>query len=271
MKENVLEARKRYESEIDTLKISNQEKDNLKRVLKGIIESSRGRLFTKKTNSFEEYLTLRPTEYSTYEFCVFEKMINEYSGATEGSKKTPLSLTQFSEYVKENQTVLESEVINAENHQKRIKMQEMEQETKKEEKPKTPQEEFKEMTIARIEEMRVVPEHKKQRAIDVLEAIAILPQNKLISKRENDYSEAISLRPAGSQLKYGITKRMTDYAGGTSAREFEGLGINDLLEYIEENRIEIDRSIRDVKRRYPDFGKIPEKEKRVEAPDDDGR
>lgn len=269
MGENVLGAQKRLEEQIDALKMNSKEKAKMKRVLKGIVESSRGRLFTKKTDEFEEYLTLRQNEDSRYELCVIERMINRYSGATEGRKKTPMSLFQAAEYVRENEGVIESEIVNAENHQRMMQMQNNSV-VEKQDKPKTPQEDFKDIIKATIENLPNVPDHKKQRAIDVLEAIAVSSQSRLYSKKEDGYSEAIALRGSGREFRYYVVKKMSDYAGATVGREYEPLGAKSLLEYVDENRITIDKEIKEMRRLHPELNPKPI-EKRQEEPDDGSR
>lgn len=268
MGENVLGAQKRLETQIDGLKINDKEKDKMRRVLKGIVESPRGRLFTKKTDDFEEYLTLRQNEDSRYELCVIERMINRYSGATEGRKKTPMSLLQVSEYVRENEGIIESEIVNAENYQRRLQMQGQPTAVESD-KPKTPQEDFKDIIKATIENLPNVPEHKKQRAIDVLEAIAVSPQSRLYSKKEDGYSEAIALRGSGREYRYYVVKGMSDYAGTTTGRDYEPLGAKSLLQYVDENRVTIDKEIKEMRRLHPELNPKPV-EKKVEAQDDDG-
>ena len=260
MGENVLGAQKRLEEQIDGIKISNDQKDKMKRILKGIVESQRGRLFTKKTDEFEEYLTLRQNEDSKYELCVIERMINRYSGATEARNKKPMSLFEVAEYIKENEGVLESEVVNAENYQRRLQAQEQPV-VIKEDKLKTPQEDFKDIIIATIENLPNVPEHKKQRAIDVLETIAVSPQNKLLSKKEDGYSESIALRGGGREFRYYVVKRMSDFSGTTQGREYEPLGAKSLLEYIDQNRITIDKEIQKMRQLHPELK--PENKRKV--------
>ena len=252
MKETVIEARKRFEMQIDGLKISDQDKAKLKRVLQGIVDSSRGRLFTRKENDFEEYLTIRPNENEHYELCVIERMINTYSGATENSIKTPMNVSQMLEYVKDHDAIIESEVVDAENYQKRVNASKMEPKIE-EEKPKSLKEDFKDIFVATIENLPNRTESQKQRAIDVLEAISVVPQNRLYTKREDGYSEAIALRGSGNQFRYYIVKRMSDYAGSTVGRDEEPVGVRGILEYVEENKISIDRELKELRRKFPEL------------------
>ena len=268
MGENVLGAQKRLEEQIDKIKISNDQKNKMKRILKGIVESQRGRLFTKKTDEFEEYLTLRQNEDSRYELCVIERMINKYSGATEGRNKRPMSLFEVAEYIQENEGVLESEVVNSENYQRRIQAKEQPT-VVKDDKPKTPQEDFKDIIVATIENLPNVPEHKKQRAIDVLEAIAVSPQSRLYSKKEDGYTEAIALRGSGREFRYYVVKRMSDFSGSTQGREYEPLGAKSLLEYVDQNRITIDKEIQKMRQLHPELN--PNIDNKRTSPEEDCR
>lgn len=258
MKESIIEAQQRFESQIDGLRISDRDKDKMKRVIQGILDSSRGRLFTKKENDFEEYLTIRPKDEFEYELCVIERMVNSYSGATEGRVKTPMGLLQTLEYVREHEDIIESEVIDAENYQRRAKAQKSESKADAQE-PKSPKEDFKDIFVATIENLPNRTDSQKQRAIDVLEAIAVVPQNRLYTKREDGYSETIALRGSGNEFRYYIVKRMSDYAGATVGREYEPVGVKGLIDYIEENKINVDKELKDLRKKFPELApKKPE-------------
>ena len=140
----------------------------------------------------------------------------------------------------------------------------------KSDKPKTPQEDFKDIIVATIENLPNVPEHKKQRAIDVLEAIAVSPQSKLLSKKEDGYSEAIALRGSGREFRYYVVKRMSDFSGSTQGRDYEPLGAKSLLEYIDENRITIDKEIQRMRQLHPELNPNLDK-KAKNSPDEEYR
>lgn len=252
MKESVLEAQQRFESQIDRLRMSDRDKEKMKRVIKGILDSSRGRLFTKRENDYEEYLTMRPRDEFEYELCVIKRMVNEYSGATENRIKTPIGLMQALKYVNEHEDIIESELIDAENYQRRLKAQSSESKEDAQ-KPKTPEEDFKDTFITTIESLPNRTDSQKQRAIDVLEAIAVVPQNRLYTKREDGYSEAIALRGEKDEIRYYIVKRWSDYAGATIGREYDPIGVKGLIDYVEENKISVDKELKDLRKKFPEL------------------
>lgn len=252
MKESVTEAQQRFEDQIERLKISDNDKAKMKRVIQGILQSSRGRLFTKKEDDFEEYLTIRPNDQDEYELCVIERIINSYSGATENGVKTPMNLLQTLGYVKEHEDIIESEVVDAENYQRRINGQNIEPKVEAQQ-PKSLKEDFKDIFVATIENLPNRTDSQKQRAIDVLEAISVVPQSRLYTKRESGYSEAIALRGSGNEFRYYIVKRMSDYAGATVGREYEPLGVKGLIDYVEENKINVDKELKDLRKKFPEL------------------
>ena len=252
MKESVLEAQQRFESQIDRLRMSDRDKEKMKRVIKGILDSSRGRLFTKRENDYEEYLTMRPRDEFEYELCVIKRMVNEYSGATENRIKTPIGLMQALEYVNEHEDVIESEVIDAENYQRRLKYQAREAKSDSQE-PKSPEEDFKDIFVTTIENLPNRTDSQKQRTIDVLEAIAVVPQNRFYTKREDGYSEAIALRSENNEIRYYIVKRWSDYTGATIGREYDPIGVKGLIDYVEENKIGVDKELKDLRKKFPEL------------------
>ena len=46
---------------------------------------------------------------------------------------------------------------------------------------------------------------------------------------------------------------MSDYAGSTVGRDEEPVGVRGILEYVEENKISIDRELKELRRKFPEL------------------
>lgn len=250
MKEKIIDLLKRIETDIDSSKIGNKDKDFLKRVLTGILTSPRGRLFAEQEPTYSEYVTLRQPfdeQDPLYKLCIVAKT----TGVIDGRSYNFPSIPALAEYANEHRDMLESELVNAENHQRRKHPDE----TEKTE-PTTPVEKYT-MEMIDIIESLDIHDYKKQRAIDVLEAIQSVPQHRFYTKKQETSSESIVLQADQLGYSYYVSQRMFDYSGATIGRNKTRLGIRNLVEYIDENRISIDKEMKKFRKQNPIQTKSP--------------
>ncbi len=93
-------------STIKSIRISEESKRNLLEVLKGIVASPNNRVYVKSEDDYEEYITLRPCNYTPgeeLEPCIIKRYI-EPSGATANRLPKFVSLQELSKYVDEHLT-----------------------------------------------------------------------------------------------------------------------------------------------------------------------
>lgn len=249
MNEHVLKNKARLENKIDGLNISNDKKDRMKRALEGILISPKGRLNFEKTPTFEKYLTLKNPDNmpGDYEFCIVDKMISDFSGATENKKFSYPSLSEIADMIDEHKDIIDSEIVDAENYQKMVTAT---QEPKKQEpaENKSPADLYKEQMKSSIESLPNVPAPQKARAMDVLDALSSTYGNKFFALREEGYSESIALRKDQGYYGYYVISRYFDEnTNSTIKRDYKPLGAKSLVKYCEEHKTTIDKEVKKIK------------------------
>lgn len=245
MKEKIVDLLKRIEGDIDSTKLGNKDKEFLKEILMGVLTSQRGRLYSMQEPTYSEYITLREPfdeEDPLYKLCIVAKT----TGVIDGRSYNFPSIQRLAEYANEHRDMLESELVNAENHQRRKNPDEEEKKV-----PTTPVEKYTQDMIDFVEAMPDTLDYKKQRAIDVLRAIEENPQHRFYTKKQDSSTEAIVLQPDQLGLSYYVTQRMFDYSGSTIGRNKTRLGIKNLVEYIDDNRITIDKEMKRIRKQRP--------------------
>jgi len=249
MNEHVLKNKARLENKIDGLNVSNDKKDRMKRALDAILISPKGRLNFEKTPTFEKYLTLRNPENmpGDYEFCVVDKIISDFSGATENKQFSYLPLSEIADMIDEHKDIIDSEIVDANNYQKMVAAT---QEPKKQEpaENKSPAEIYKEQMKSSIESLQNIPTPQKARAMDVLDALSSAYGNKFFALREEGYSESIALRKDQGYYGYYIISRYFDEnTNSTIKRDYKPLNAKSLVKYCEEHKTTIDKEVKKIK------------------------
>lgn len=247
MDEQIVKAQKRIEAQIEGLRIPTEQKDRMKRVLKGIMTSPNGRLYFEKDNNFQKYLTLRKRDSADYDFCIVHKMIDEYSGATAGKKYDFPNLLDLAKLIDEYKDIMDSEIVNSENYQRVQKsQQQITASTSSDE--KTLAEAYKKSIKNSIESIQNIPSYKKQRVFDVLDAISSSFTRSITSKTGVNYSEMIALRTIENELGYYIITRMFDeYSGATVGRKYRPVSARSLADYVDEHRTTLDKEIQKIR------------------------
>jgi len=245
MKDPVEEAIQRITAEIEKMKITDEQKDRMKRSLNAIKESPRGRINLEKNEDFEKYLTIRREGIfsdSPLEFCVVSRMI-DYAGGTAGRKYEFPTIYDMANIIEEYKDIVESGIVDAINYQRTEKGETKPLETSSET-PKTPKEQCRENMEEAIRSLDKVPDYKKQRVLDVLQAISESGVGKVYAVLESGYSEAIGLRSDKGEFGYyQITRWFDEWSGATVGRNYREFGAKSLVEYVEKNRTTIDKEL----------------------------
>lgn len=262
MNEHILKNKARLENKIDGLNISNDKKDRMKRALEGILISPKGRLHFEKTPTFEKYLTLRNPDNmpGDYEFCVVDKIINDFSGTTENMKFSYLPLLELADMVDEHKDIIDSEIVDAENYQKMVAAT---QEPKKQEPAdaKSPAEIYKSQMKSTIDSLQNIPAPQKARAMDVLDALSSAYGNKFFALREQGHSESIALRKDQGYYGYYVISRYFDEnTNSTIKRDYTPLNAKSLVKYCEEHKTTIDKEVKKIKAETEKSAPAPQKD-----------
>lgn len=247
MNAHVLKSKEKLESKIDRLNTSSDKKDRMKRALTGILNSPKGRLNFEKTPTYEKYLTINSQDYTSgdYDFCVVEKMINDFSGTTENKNYTYPPLAEIADMVDDYKDIIDSEIVDAENYQKMISAV---QEPKKALETESPSEQYKEKMKESINSLANIPTSQKARAMDVLDALSTTYGNKLFSERSEGYSESIALRKDQGYYGYYVISRFFDpNTNSTIKRDYTPLSSKSLVKYCEEHKTTIDKEVKKIK------------------------
>jgi hypothetical protein len=211
--------------EIEQLDIKENEKMVLYKVAKGIIASSKNKLFVIDRDDYQEYLCFKiPNNTKDIKFCI-SKVIIEQSGAKTKSNDFP-SYKELIEYINKYKKEIASE-LNTLNYQQE----------------QQPQSETPTTSIVRVLKERVekisAPANKKTRAIAVLNELASEDNKKIYTVREETYEEYLSI-VNGILI---VTEKIIDYAGTTQAKNTYLLKSKELIEYIDEHKELIDETI----------------------------
>ena len=249
MNEETSKIKKRLETQIDIINLPQDQKDRMRRALNAMFVSQNGRLYLERKSDFQEYLTIKKNEFiDDFDFCVVKKMINEQSGSIEGTDMQFPGLRSFASIIEENKDLIDSEIINAENY-RRTKEPVTQIENNAE---KTPEKNYTESAKKVIEEASNAPEYQKQRAYDVMDLLAEMPFSRIYTERGNNYSEAISLRQTNKTFGYCVVSRTFDeYSGATIKRDSTQISARNLVDYVNEHRITIDKEVKRIKASLP--------------------
>lgn len=243
MSEAKYDLQKRFELEVENSKLKEDEKSYMKRVIEGIVKSAKGRLYLVNNPDYQRYMTFRKRDNdpnNEYTYCRVDVMKNSDTGFTEGRQYTFYDVYGFSKLAFENKDVLASELVNSDNNY-RVKIgQGNKPEEKKEN--ETPEQACKRELKEIISKMETVPEYKKQRIYDVLDAIDKNGKIKVID--EPEYLEHIAMRSDRGIYGYYLVQKMMDYGGATQGRRFIPLNSKSLVAYVEEHKDALDKELR---------------------------
>lgn len=242
--DNINDLTNNLKDSVDRVKnASEARKEYAKKIIDGIMTSPKGRLYIKNVPEYQEYLTLRKDpsrEDAKYEFCVVSAMKNPDTGFTEGREYNFLDPASFIETVDENRAILDSELVNADNYQ-RVKESGLNTDASKE--TESESQKAKREMKERIGQMKTVPDYKKQRVYDVLDAIE--NHGKVKASEQGDVYEHLALRKMDGLYRYCISKKVVDsYSGATMVRDYIPLNSKTLVAYVEENRKVIDKEVK---------------------------
>ena len=234
---------KRFELEIEKSKLKEDEKVYMKKIIEGIVKSAKGRLYLINNPDYQRYMTFRKRDNlpeNEYTYCVVDVMKNPDTGFTEGRQYSFYDVYGFNRLAVENKEALASELVNSANNYR----VEIGQGNKPEEKieNETPEQACKRELKERISKMEIVPEYKKQRVYDVLDAIDKTGKIKVID--EPEYLEHIAMRADRGVYGYYLVQKMMDYSGATQGRRFIPLNSKTLVAYVEEHKDALDKELR---------------------------
>ena len=234
---------KRFELEIEKSKLKEDEKVYMKKIIEGIVKSAKGRLYLINNPDYQRYMTFRKRDNlpeNEYTYCVVDVMKNPDTGFTEGRQYSFYDVYGFNRLAVENKEALASELVNSANNYR----VEIGQGNKPEEKieNETPEQACKREVKERISKMETVPEYKKQRVYDVLDAIDKTGKIKVIDQPE--YLEHIAMRADRGVYGYYLVQKMMDYSGATQGRRFIPLNSKTLVAYVEEHKDALDKELR---------------------------
>lgn len=234
---------KRFELEIEKSKLKEDEKVYMKKIIEGIVKSAKGRLYLINNPDYQRYMTFRKRDNlpeNEYTYCVVDVMKNPDSGFTEGRQYSFYDVYGFNRLAAENKETLASELVNSANNYR----VEIGQGNKPEEKMEneTPEQACKRELKERISKMETVPEYKKQRVYDVLDAIDKTGKIKVVD--EPEYLEHIAMRSDRGVYGYYLVQKMMDYSGATQGRRFIPLNSKTLVAYVEEHKDALDKELR---------------------------
>lgn len=215
---------------IEALDIEIGDKAFLYRIEKCIIASPNGRVYTKNTKDYQEYLCFKiPRNSSTkgIKFCISKRMI-DHAGGSAGRKNSFPSYPELIKYVNQHREQIEAELNSIEYY-----VAQQNEQKKSESVP----------SILEVvhEKVAKIPasETKKARVFAVLDAIAANPNTKIYTVREESYEEFISL--INGYLT--VTERMVDYAGTPQGKNVYILKSNKIIDYVEQHKTLIDENL----------------------------
>lgn len=234
---------KRFELEVEKSKLKEDEKVYMKKIIEGIVKSAKGRLYLINNPDYQRYMTFRKRDNlpeNEYTYCVVDVMKNPDTGFTEGRQYSFYDVYGFNRLAVENKEALASELVNSANNYR----VEIGQGNKPEEKMEneTPEQACKRELKERISKMETVPEYKKQRVYDVLDAIDKTGKIKVVD--EPEYLEHIAMRSDRGVYGYYLVQKMMDYSGSTQGRRFIPLNSKTLVAYVEEHKDALDKELR---------------------------
>lgn len=227
------------EQSIESAQIEDYEKKILYEMLQGILSSQRGRLYVKNFPDYEEYVALRDQPGDNEQdlsFCIVKRMVDEYSGSTSSRAYEFPCYKELLKYYSANRAAINLEMSRAKQNKGKSIATEL---TKEPTKPQSIIDDFRE----RISKLTNVPQHKRQRALDVLDALENSHNGKFFIIKQADYEEYIAVRDG----EICIGRRMIDYTGGTAGRTHRPMVAIDFIEYLEANK---DKLGEETKRGY---------------------
>lgn len=220
---------------ITSSNLNDPDKKTLLEVLKSLASSPNGRFYFQREDNYVEYLTFKApldNQNAPYEFCIIEKQM-EYSGATAGRRYRYPNLEQLSNYINSHKEAVQSEIKNIEYYNKYKDVKQEDLIPTLEEQPSILN------TIRKKIEKLQVPSHKKQRIFIILDKLLEDESARIFTIREDTYEEFLSLKN-GSLT---VTRKMLDYAGATMGKTSYTIKSDELIEYVEKHKTQIDASL----------------------------
>ena len=228
MEKNINKKILKLNEEIKGLKVDEPIKVYLLQIIKYLILAPKGRIYIKDLDDFKEYLSLKIQNGSNnIQICVTEKMV-EYSGATGGRDNKFLSYPELIEYISKNKEIIDSQ----------LKAIEYYTEQKENSKEETMSDSITEIVRKKIEQMPG-SQTKKARVFAVLDLLANEPGKKIYSIKKQEFEECLTI----INNSIYIIQKMVDYAGVKQGRRKFIITSDKLLDYIEEHKDEIDKSL----------------------------
>lgn len=241
MEERMSNIKDRLKVQIESSKLQSDAKDRMSRILDAIFLSPNGKLYFERKPDFQEYLTLARNKFSeNYDFTIVKRMVDNQRGSTEGRDYEFPSLVDLSSRIEAHKDIMESEIINAQNHARAQQSQQSYENS-----PKTPIEEYTENAKSAVADASNIPDYQKQRAYDLMDLLAQLPSGKIYTEQGNNYSKAIALSQTKSGYGYHIVTRFFDeYSGATISRDDTPISAVGLTKYANEHRVELDKKMK---------------------------
>lgn len=206
--------------EIEQLDIKDTEKSMLYKLAKGIMASPEGKVYTKNTEDYQEYLCFKiPNNTEAVKFCISKRVV-EYSGATGVRSNDFPAYEDLIKYVNKHKKEIDAELDSLAYLQKR-----QEEPAKVE-----ASDDIVERLIERVEKLPHQPAQKAQ-AIKVLESLATDANKKVYTVKEDTYEEYLSIK--NNMLT--VTQVMYDYAGAVQNRNVYLMKSKKLVEYVNQH------------------------------------
>lgn len=244
MDTNKDDMQKRFELDIDSSRLDDAQKEYMMRIVDGIFKAPKGRLYIQKYPDFQKYMTFRKRNNdpeNEYTYSLVSVMKNPDTGFTEGRIYEFLDILGFAAIAIENRNALESELVNSQNNQRIKEGNENYPEPKIEN--ETPERRLRREIKEAISNMQNVPEYKKQRVYDVLDALDSTSRIKVVD--EDSYVEYIAIKSERGVYGYYIVQKMVDvFSGVTQGRRYIPLGTKSLIAYVEEHRNVLDNAVK---------------------------
>lgn len=224
--------------------LSNENKDIMKKILTAIYLSDKTAIYFVKEPEFEKYLTITELGANANpQFAIVNVNRNMGSGISSVNDIRGYEFPKLTDLAKELEKyreIIDKKVAEVENFEnKGIKAEGTEQG-----KEKTIEEQYIEEVKSYMEELKSVPNYKKQRVLDVLGVMSSFRWGSVTSEIGENYTKEIAFRKnvdhiSGCNI---VTKVYHDYLrmDGPPA---EPITIDELIKYVDENRDILDEKI----------------------------
>jgi len=232
-------------SEIENCsELSNENKDIMKKILTAIYLSDKTAIYFVKEPEFEKYLTItEPGVNANPQFAIVNVNRNMGSGISSVNDIRGYEfpkLTDLAEELKKYREIIDkkvAEVENIENEGTIIGNAEQDKE-------KTVEEQYIEEVKSYMEELKDVPNYKKQRVLDVLGVMSSFRWGSVTSLTGENYTEEIAFRKNGDHISGCdiVTKVYHDFLR-MDGPPSKPITINELIEYVDKNKGILDEKI----------------------------